>query len=118
MIEAEYSTFLRTYNTILRNIGLYISLSLGILAYSRYYRSNEKVQYNYIYNIVGIIVGLVFLSISFSLNCALIKDLSVIDNKNIVTLETFSTWKNLPYVTLCIVVAIFVLNLYTLYRFI
>ena len=52
MLEDQYSVFLRTFHTILRNIGLYISLSLGTLAYSRFYRGKEKSPITNFYNIM------------------------------------------------------------------
>ena len=59
------------FHTILRNIGLYTSLSFGSLAYSRFHRGKSA-----IYNIVLILITLAFLLLSFVLNYNLNKDVN------------------------------------------
>ena len=55
--------FLVVYHSELRNIGLYISLSLASLAYSRAHR-----EQNFNRNIVGIIFSLFFILLSCMIN--------------------------------------------------
>ena len=88
MLEEQYSIFLRTYNTVFRNIGLFISISLSALAFSRYYRNNKGVPYNKTYNLLAIIISLIFLVIAYSMNYRLLKDLITIKSKDITHKET------------------------------
>ena len=58
------------YHTSFRNVGLFTTLSLGALGYSRYYRG--KIQY---YNIVLILISFILLSISVLFNLYLYTDI-------------------------------------------
>lgn len=58
------------YHTSFRNVGLFTTLSLGALGYSRYYRG--KIQY---YNIVLILISFILLSISVLFNLHLYTDI-------------------------------------------
>jgi hypothetical protein len=58
------------YHTSFRNVGLFTTLSLGALGYSRYYR--DKIQY---YNIVLILVSLILLSMAILFNLHLYTDI-------------------------------------------
>lgn len=58
------------YHTSFRNVGLFTTLSLGALGYSRYYR--DKIQY---YNIVLILISFILLLISVLFNLHLYTDI-------------------------------------------
>jgi hypothetical protein len=58
------------YQTSLRNIGLYTSISLGLLGYSRFYRGKKK-----IYNLTFIILSLAILLCALIICLYLIQDL-------------------------------------------
>lgn len=58
------------YHSSFRNVGLFTTLSLGALGYSRYYRG--KIYY---YNIVLILVSFILLSISVLFNLHLYTDI-------------------------------------------
>ena len=58
------------FHTALRNVGLYTSVSFAALAYSRVHRGNTP-----LYDAVLIIVSLVILLLSFTINYVLNKDI-------------------------------------------
>lgn len=58
------------YHTSFRNVGLFTTLSLGTLGYSRYYRG--KIQY---YNIILILISFILLSIAMLFNLHLYTDI-------------------------------------------
>jgi hypothetical protein len=61
-----FNKFSMYFHSTLRNIGLFTSLAFGSLAYSRYYRHKS-----YFYNIILILISLIFLSLSFIMNYTL-----------------------------------------------
>ena len=61
-----FNKFSMYFHSSLRNIGLFTSLTFGSLAYSRYYRYKS-----YFYNIILILISLIFLSLSFFMNYTL-----------------------------------------------
>ena len=65
--------FLMYFHTSIRNLGLYISVALAILAVSRAYRGKNR-----IYNVSFILITLMFLGISAYKNYLLIVNLSKI----------------------------------------
>lgn len=119
MLEEQYSIFLRTYNTVFRNIGLFISLSLAAIAYSRYYRNKKGVSYNSIYNVLAIIISLIFLLIAYSMNYRLLKDVRSIESKDIKhkDKDIYLIWKTLPYFSMLCIILLILLNSYTMIRF-
>ncbi len=63
--------FLMYFHTSIRNLGLYISVALAILAVSRAYRGKNR-----LYNVSFILITLMFLCISGYKNYLLINNLS------------------------------------------
>ena len=51
----KYNFLANNYQSTIRNVGLYTSISLAFLGYSRYYRGKNK-----LYNIGPILISLVF----------------------------------------------------------
>ena len=62
------------YHTSLRNMGLYTSLSLALLGYSRYYRGKGSM----IYNVAFIIFSILFMVAAMVMGYYLIKDIEVL----------------------------------------
>ena len=73
MGEKEKNSIMGTYHTNLRNVGLYSSLSLGLISFSQ-----DKVLKKDITNNVLFILGLIFLVVSFVLS----KELKDYSEKN------------------------------------
>ena len=88
IMETE-KDLLMFYQTSLRNVGLYTSVSLALLGYSRFYRGKNKV-----YNIAFILLSLAILLCAIIISKYLIADLEAMSQKiNTVYLEK---WLALP----------------------
>jgi hypothetical protein len=96
------------FNTTLRNIVLFISVSLSILGYSRYYRDKK----NYIYNISFIFINIIFLLVSFYLTFILY---NFITNNNEIS-KSSSDFLNIIYIMFGLIIIILTFSLFTLYR--
>tara|TARA_B100000683_G_scaffold257584_1_gene279250 strand:- start:2244 stop:2615 length:372 start_codon:yes stop_codon:yes gene_type:complete len=62
------------YHTALRNMGLYTSLSLALLGYSRYYRGKGSM----IYNVAFIIFSILFMVAAMVIGYYLIRDIELL----------------------------------------
>ena len=96
------------YNTEIRNVGLFTSISLATLAYSRAYRGKGFYR-----NIAGILMSTAFIILALFINRYLTLDLEFylkdIDS------EILPKWLNLlPFIGV-VQVLILLSNLYTLY---
>lgn len=97
------------YHTTIRNIGLYTSISLAVLAYSRAHR--EK---NFIRNVAGIIISIAIISIAIFINYYLYKDIQLFSKKTeLIVMDKWITL--LPFIGL-LQSFIVLLNLFTLYK--
>lgn len=96
------------FNTTLRNIALFISVSLSILGYSRYYRDKK----NNIYNISFIFINIIFLLVSFYL--AFILHNFITTNKEIS--NSSNDFLNIIYIMFGLISIILTFSLFTLYR--
>ena len=107
MVKNE-KDLLMMYHTEIRNIGLYTSISLAALAYSRSYRGK-----GYYRNILGIFLSLAFIGFGIMINRYLWLDLTEFI-KNIDS-NIMPKWLQLlPYIGL-FQLLIVCLNVYTLY---
>lgn len=97
------------YHTSLRNIGLYTSISLALLGYSRVYRDKNNL-YNLIILFAAIIINLVALLI----NLYLTRDLKSYLRKMKKRDETeFQQWLNLLKIILCVNISLLFLSSFT-----
>lgn len=97
------------FQTALRNVGLYTSISFASLGYSRYYRDK-----NSIYNLYLILVSLVFLLVSLLVCRNLLKDMNHFQKD--VKSEQIKKWLALPEYILYFNIGVFLLGMYTFYR--
>lgn len=97
------------YHTEIRNIGLYTSISLAALAYSRSYRDK-----GFFRNIGGIFMSIAILLIALTINYYLYKDIEYF-MKDIETNIMLKWIKLLPLIAF-IQLLILAMNLYTLYK--
>ena len=97
------------FQTSLRNMGLYTSLSFGALGYSRFYRGK-----NPIYNIYFILVSLVFTTITIYIGINLLKDLTSFNKK--IKSSYIYKWELLPKVILFFNFGGLIFGLFTLYN--
>lgn len=97
------------FHTTIRNIGLYTSISIAMLGYSRFYRGKNKM-----YNISFIFISLLFLSFSLILNYYLTKSIDSTDIKRTETSIDLTYLKIIPKLILFTNVIVFLFGLYTL----
>jgi hypothetical protein len=80
MKENELDLY-NTYHTVLRNIGLYTSISLAILGSSRFYINKNVFKLNHIFLVL---LSLIFLIYSICINIFVIYDLKLnFENNNL-----------------------------------
>lgn len=97
------------FQTALRNVGLYTSVSFASLGYSRYYRDKSS-----IYNLYLILVSLIFLLVSLFVCHYLLKDIKHFQKD--VKSEQINKWLVLPQSILYFNIGAFLLGMYTFYR--
>ena len=108
------TAFLTYFQSTLRNIGVYTSLSFAALGYSRFYRSVSKNNADIFFNIYFIIVSLVFMAASIYISYTLLNDAAL--SHKITSVDYIQQWLILPQVLFYFNVGAFILGLYTLYR--
>ena len=97
------------YQTSLRNVGLFTSISLALLGYSRFYRGKNK-----IYNVAFIILSLAILVCAIIISKYLIQDLEKMSKK--VDTTYLEKWVALPKYIMVINVLVGSFGLVTLVR--
>ena len=103
--------YLMYFHTSIRNLGLYISVALAILAVSRAYRGKNRV-----YNVSFILITLMFLGISAYKNMLLINNLSKMSD-NIESNDFLITeHNNVPKMILLLNIIVTIFCLFTLNR--
>jgi hypothetical protein len=100
------------FHTNLRNVGLFTSISLAMLGYSRYYRKISQ-----LYNITFILISIAFLGIATYLDIILLRNLER-TNKNIDKKysESMDILLLIPKLLLGINSIVFLFTSYTLFR--
>ena len=111
---SDYIVFedIKIYHTMLRNIGLYISLSIGILGYMKHYINffKENTMYKYIIFLISNIT----LLISFLINLKLILDVHKLEYNTY--MKNYHIWYVIPYITLSIIILLFILGTSLIYK--
>ena len=97
------------FQTSLRNVGLFTSVSFATLGYSRYYRDKSNV-----YNIYLIITSLIFLGVSLFISHNLEKDMEHYQKE--MKSDRLTNWLVIPKVIFYFNIGVFILGLYTLIR--
>lgn len=98
------------YHATLRNVGLFTSISFATLTYSRYYR--HKIAS---YDILLLIVSIIFIVLSLIINYFLILDFEVISMNN-KDLKMSRKWIIIPNITFFVNLFIMILSIITLFR--
>ena len=106
-MEDADKNLLMYFSTSLRNIGLFTSVSLGALGYSRFYRSK-----NAIHNIYLILVSLFFLLASMYIAYYLVQDIETFNNDE--TNKIMEKWILLPKGLIIVNGGMFAIGVYTL----
>lgn len=113
-MELTFKDTLMFYQTSLRNVGLYTSISLALLGVSRFYRGKG----DSIYNIAFILVSMATLMLAFSILRNLNSQISMIrdglkdDNQQKIVDDWLMISTSLQFVL--VIISLF--SVYTLYR--
>ena len=101
------------YQTTLRNVGLFTSISLALLVSSRYYREKG----NKLYNISFIIISMMCLMVSINiLSHMLIDHKKILKQLNETEKNVIGKWYKIPYYTQYILYSIMTFSAFTLVR--
>jgi hypothetical protein len=98
------------YQTTIRNVGLYTSVSLALLGYSRFYRGKSQM-----YNISFIILSLLLLFIAKVMCYMLIHDIKKM-KKNLEDPIHLDKWVQIAYGVLCVDILVALFGIITLIR--
>jgi phosphotransferase system glucose/maltose/N-acetylglucosamine-specific IIC component len=111
-MDAAYKSIIMFYQTTLRNVGLYTSISFGALGYSRYYRDKS-----YMHNVGMILIGLIFNIIAFTINYFLIGDMDKmihVYSESHEDISVLEKWVILPQVIFILQLCLFLFGAHTL----
>lgn len=101
---------LNYYHTALRNMGLYTSVALAALVYSRFHRGK-----NFTINVIMIVISIIFILLSVTIGILLLQDLKMISNNDKTILPMIEKWLLLPNVIIYTNSAIIISTLYVLF---
>ena len=113
-MELTYKDTLMFYQTGLRNVGLYTSISLALLGSSRFYRGKG----NSVYNISFLIISVVALLLAISLLQNLISNITMF-RKTLKSEEQtiIDEWMKIPTsLNYALMLGVLGLSVYTVYR--
>ena len=101
------------YQTTLRNVGLFTSISLALLVCSRYYRAKR----NRLYNLAFIVLSMACLTVSIKILHHMLNDHKMMfqylnDNEKAI----IAKWYQIPEFTQFILYSIMVFSAFTLFR--
>jgi hypothetical protein len=113
-MELTFKDTLMFYQTSLRNVGLYTSISLALLGVSRFYRGKGDNMYNIMFIIVSLATLMLAFSILRNLNSqiSLIKETLKDENQK----KIVDDWLMISMSLQFILTTISIFTMYTLYR--
>lgn len=97
------------FQTSLRNVGLYTSLSFAALGYSRFYRNKDA-----LYNIYLVIFSIVFIMLSLTISINLISDINKF--QKILKSSTIKKWIYIPKTIIVFNIGSLLLAFFTFYK--
>lgn len=101
---------LKYYHTALRNMGLYTSVALAALVYSRFHRGK-----NFLVNVIMIVISLIFTLLSVTIGIFLLQDIEMISNNYREIIPIIEKWLLLPNVIIYTNSAVILSTLYVLF---
>ena len=112
-MEYTEKDLIMMYHTSLRNVGLYTSLSLALLGYSRYYRGKGSM----VYNVAFIVFSILFMVSAITIGTYLIQDIELLlpaNGDNEKRPYIIHKWLGLPKIIVCLLIIITCFALWTL----
>ena len=112
-MELTAKELMMMYHTTVRNVGLYTSISLALLGYSRFYRGKGMM----IYNISFILISMICLFIAINILSHMRHDHAVMFEKlDDADKEMLGKWYQIPMFAQYMLYIIMGFSIYTLYR--
>jgi len=112
-MELTFKDTLMFYQTTLRNVGLYTSISLALLGVSRFYRGKG----NSLYNVGFVMISVILLLMAILILHKLIKNLNmVMIDLNKGERKIVKDWLVIPELLRYVLYAILGFSILTLYR--
>lgn len=112
-MELNAKELMMLYHTSLRNVGLYTSISLALLGYSRFYRGKGLM----VYNISFIVISMLCLFLAIQVLHNMLDDHAVLFEKlDDHDKEMLGKWYLIPNYGKYMLYVIMLFSLYTLYR--
>lgn len=114
IMELTFKDTLMFYQTSLRNVGLYTSISLALLGVSRFYRGKGDP----VYNIAFILVSMATLMLAFSILQNLNRQVTMFGEKlkDVEQKKIIDEWLTISMTLQFVLVTISIFSMYTLYR--
>jgi hypothetical protein len=91
-------------------MGLYTSVALAALVYSRFHRGK-----NFTINVIMIVISIIFILLSVTIGILLLQDLEMISNNDKTILPMIEKWLLLPNVIIYTNSAVILSTLYVLF---
>ena len=101
---------LNYYHTALRNMGLYTSIALAALGYSRFHRGK-----NFTINVIMIVISIIFILLSVTIGIFVLQDLEMISYNDIGIIPMIEKWLLLPNVIIYINSAVILSTVYVFF---
>lgn len=96
------------YQSTLRNVGLFTSISLAMLGYSRFYRGKNRFYY-----VSFMVISLTLLMVASYIARLLVLDMDEVRTNDMMLIKK---WIPIPYCVMGINSVVGIFGLYTLYR--
>ena len=101
------------YQTIIRNVALFLSVALAFLAISRFYRGKDMLLYNVIYILIGMIFSITSFFLAFYLDSDWNKYIEIAQPES---REFIKKWHIFPKLLVFSNAVFLLLAIYTLFR--
>ena len=101
------------YQTIIRNVALFLSVALAFLAISRFYRGKDMFMYNVVYILIGMMFSITSFFLAFYLDSDFNKYMEITDKETAIFIKK---WHIFPKLLVFSNVIFLLLAIYTLFR--
>ena len=99
------------FHSALRNVGLFTSISIAMLGYSRFYREKSR-----LYNISFIVISMLFLIFSLIINYSIIQNTKTWQKTHKVDILEMYNLEQVPYFIIVTNIIVLLFGIMTLFR--